>query len=175
MPKKVIITAGHGAGDPGACANGQQEADLALWLRDTVAFALRNRGVEVIEDGGDGQNKPLRDAVALLKANPDAEAWEIHFNASANVGAQGVEVLAPAKLKSRAQKVAAAISTVTQSPLRGDFGWKATNSGQHHRLAFCEAGGAIIEVEFISCSRALTAYLNRRAEVAEALAAVIAG
>lgn len=174
MPKKVIIMAGHGNGDPGACYNGEREAELATWLRDAIAMELRARGVEVIEDGGDGQNNGLRDALALLKAHPGVEAWELHFNASGNVGAAGVEILAPPTLKPRAKQIARAISTVTQSPLRGEMGWKAANEGAHHRLAFCEAGGGIIEVEFITNPEALKNYLAKRVVVAQAIAAVLA-
>ncbi len=173
MAKQVIITAGHGNGDPGARYNGESEAELACWLRDTIAFDLVQRGCVVTEDGADGQNKGLRDAIALLKANPGVEAWEIHFNAGP-LGACGVEVLAPVNLKTRAKLIARAISTVTQSPLRGEHGWKAPNAGAHHRLAFCEAGGGIIEVEFISNPEALKNYLSRRVSVAQAIAAVLA-
>jgi N-acetylmuramoyl-L-alanine amidase len=173
MGKKIIISAGHGNGDPGACANGQAEADLTLWLRDAVALELRNRGVEVIEDGPDGKNLSLRDALALVKANPLAEAWEIHFNAGPPT-AKGVEVLSPVKLRNKSQDLALAISTVLQTPLRGTQGWQPPNAGAHHRLAWCEAGGGIIEVEFITHPDAIKTYLAKRAIVAQVIAACLA-
>ena len=41
---KFTVTAGHSDKDPGACANGYKEADLALWLRNTIASKLRQLG-----------------------------------------------------------------------------------------------------------------------------------
>lgn len=174
MGKKIIITAGHGNGDPGAIYNGEREAELALWLRDEVANQLRLRGCEVIEDGADAENQGLRDAIALLKENPGVEAYEIHFNASANPNVRGVEVLAPANARYAAQAVALGIANTLKTNLRGEAGWKPSNGGQHHRLGYCEAGGCVVEVEFITNPEALKNYLARRAVVAQAIAAVLA-
>lgn len=173
MGKTLIISAGHGGGAPGVCAHGYREADLAVWLRDAVALGLRNRGCTVLEDGPDGVNEGLGNALRLMRANPQAQAWEIHFNAPTPT-ARGVEVLSPVALKSDAQAVALAISNVLGTPLRGDKGWKAPNAGAHSRLAFCEAGGGIIEVEFLTNKAAIEHYLANRIQVAGAIAAVLA-
>lgn len=173
MSKSVFISAGHGGNDPGAIANGHKEAELALYLRDRIAANLRGMNVRVITDGRTGQNLPLRDAVKLAKENAGPSV-EIHFNASTNQKASGVEVLALPEMKPLAQEVAMAISAVMQIPLRGHLGYRDQASGQHHRLAFCQAGGLIVEVCFMTNSAELNNYLFNDESVAVAIAQVLA-
>lgn len=173
MSKPVFISAGHGGGDPGATANGHKEADLALYLRDRIAAILRGKLVTVITDGREGENKPLREAIQLAKEN-NGPSVEIHFNASADGKAKGVEVLALPELKLLSQQVAMAISGVLQSPLRGHLGYRDQASGQHHRLGFCQAGGLVIEICFMTNSSELNNYLFNDEAVAKAIAGVLA-
>lgn len=174
MSKTIILSAGHSAADPGAVSRDGKlkEAALAQRLRNAVAALLRADGVTVLTDGADGVNLPLRDAIALVKRTKNALAVEIHFNAAAPA-AQGVEVLCKDEHKRFAQDLALAISSVTGSPLRGVAGWKSDSSGQHHRLGFCDAGGLIIEAEFISNPDAMAAYLAKESDVAQSLAKVL--
>lgn len=171
--KQVFISAGHGGGDPGCIVNGHTEAELTLYLRDRIAAILRGKLVRVVTDGREGENRPLRDAVELAKRN-DGPSVELHFNAAKSLGASGVEVLALPELKPLAQDLAFQISRVLQTPLRGQLGWLNQNKGQHHRLAFCQAGGLIVEVCFMSNSAELNTYLFKCEDVAEAIAGVLA-
>ncbi len=175
--KIVLVSAGHSTISPvdsGAVGNGHKESVLALALRDAVAANLREYGgVKVIEDGADGISEPLRKAIALA-ATADV-AVEIHFNASANPTATGIETLAKAKHKKLAQKLCGAIEMATGLKLRGgEGGWRLDSSGQHHRLGFCEAGGLVIEICFISNAKDVAAYLANFQKVAENLARVLA-
>lgn len=170
--KTVFISAGHGGGDPGAIANGHNEADLAVYLRDRIAAILRGKLVRVQTDGGDGVNLPLVDAIKMAKET-NGPSIEIHFNAGDDT-AKGVEVLALPELKPFAQQIAFAISGVLQSPLRGHLGYRSQDSGQHHRLGFCQAGGLVVEVCFMTNSAELNNYLFNDESVAEAIAAVLA-
>lgn len=174
--KKILVSAGHSTvppKDPGAVGNRFVEAKEALRLRDAVAANLRGRGFTVLEDGADGVSEPLKKALVLARSAD--VAIEFHFNAAASSKATGIEVLAKPRLKKRSQMIAAAIAKATGLTLRGEKGWKADNSGQHHRLAFCEAGGAIIEVAFISNPADMAAYSKNFAaivaNVSDALAA----
>ena len=175
MAKRVFISAGHGGSDPGAVSlNGKyREADLALRLRNLVFAGLRTRGVEVISDGEAGENKPLRDAVEIAKKNSTGISVELHFNA-AGPSASGVEALAYPNHRVLCQRLCGVIANRLGSPLRGDLGWKPQDSGQHHRLAFCEAGGIILEVCFISNKAELRTYLQSEKDIADALAGVLA-
>lgn len=172
MSRPVFISAGHDSKTPGCVANGHKEADLTLYLRDRVAANLRGMNVRVVTDGREGQNLPLRDALKLAKEN-NGPSVELHFNAPGGKST-GVEVLANPELKPLALQIAAAISTVLQIPLRGVLGWKSPNSGQHERLAFCEAGGLIVEVCFMTNSAELNNYLFHDEDVAVAIAQVLA-
>ena len=174
MNKTILISAGHSTVPPkdsGAVGNGFVEANEALKLRDSTAALLRAKGFIVTEDGVDGISEPLTKAVAL--ARRASIAIEFHFNAGPPK-ATGIEVLSKPNKKALAQKIAGAINRATGLVLRGEQGWKADNSGQHHRLAFCEAGGLIVEVAFISNTTDMSAYKNNFQAIAQNVADVLA-
>jgi N-acetylmuramoyl-L-alanine amidase len=173
--KTFVLTAGHSGTDPGALSHDKRhkEATLAVQLRDKTAAHLFMLGVTVIEDGRAGENRPLRDALVLARGNP-GRAVEIHFNAGPPTAA-GVEALSHPAHKRLAQAIAQAVAGVLRSKLRGEQGWKPANSGRHHRLAFCDAGGVILETIFLSNPKELAVYLENIDRVAERLAAAIAG
>lgn len=169
----ILISAGH-TNDPrndrGAAGNGFIEGLLTVELRDAVAAELRARGFDVVEDGADGVNDPLKKALAL--ARNSSPSIEFHWNAGPPT-ATGIEVLSKPNNKKLAQSLANAIRQATGIKLRGDNGWKADNSGQHHRLAFCEAGGLIVEVCFISNASDMEAYQDNKGGVVQNLADAI--
>lgn len=172
----ILVSAGHSTvppKDPGACSGGVQEAAIAVEMRDRVAKILRDDyRLNVIEDGADGINEPLKKA--LLLARKSNIAVEFHMNGNDNPQASGVECLSKPARRALAEDISAAIVAVTGSRLRGARGWLNQNGGQHHRLAFCQAGGVIVELGFISNRAELDQILAKRAEIAEAIAAVIA-
>lgn len=168
--KSILVSAGHGGFDPGACANGYREADLALRLRDAIAAKLKVKGVSILTDGAALTNLPLSAALKLVKAGQ--VAVEIHFNAAAPA-ATGVEVLAKVSDKAFAQKLAGAVASATGLKLRGESGWKTTDSGQHHRLAFCDAGGLILEVCFITNLDDMRAFRENESAIVERLSGVL--
>lgn len=157
---KILISAGHTnnpQSDRGAAGNGFVEGVETVQIRDKVAEILRGRGLDVIEDGSDGVNDPLTKAIAL--ARTAGIALEFHFNAGP-AAATGVEVLSKPVNRKLAQKIAQSIGGVLQIPCRGaDGGWKSDSSGAHHRLGFCEAGGLIVEVAFISNQSDMHSYV----------------
>lgn len=170
-----LISAGHSnvpPRDPGAQGNGFSEAVLTVQIRDAVAAKLRSDGYTVIEDGADGVNDPLKKAIVLARRSD--VAIEFHWNASANKTATGIEVLCKPNKKPLAQSLANAISKATGIKTRGgDGGWKSDSSGQHHRLGFCEAGGLIVEVCFISNPDDMDRYKRNFQAVVENVAMVL--
>lgn len=170
--KTILISAGHGASDPGACANGYSEAAIALIFRDGIAVELRRRGLSVLTDGADGINEPLTKAIALAKACSGA-AVELHLNASPNKTATGVEALALPIYSRLAQNLAKMVAHVLNIPLRGEKGWKSDSAGQHHRLGFCQAGGVVLELCFISNETDIETLMANKADVIDALADVL--
>lgn len=170
---RILISAGHSDADPGACNTAMKltEAGLAVALRDKVADLLRAKGLQVDEDGLDGKNQPLPQAIALAKKADFA--IELHFNAGPS-SAFGVESISSAAKRGLAQAISVAIAMVTKSKLRGAGGWIDQTKSQHKRLGYvADGGGIIVEVEFISNQPAMSVYLAKQQSVAEAIAAVI--
>lgn len=168
---RVCITAGHSNKDPGAIGNGYIEAEFAADMRNYVVHYLKEAGIEVVSDGTGRTNAPLKDAIVL--ANSADIAVEFHLNASSSPTPVGIEVLSQPKDKPFAQALANAIGKVTGSPLRGQLGWKAPDSGQHSRLGYVRAGGLIVELEFVSNKSAMAKLYDRRWTVAKMIANVI--
>lgn len=169
----IYISAGHGGGDVGAVNPrlNLKEADLAVKLRNAVVHYLKEAEVPYNTDGFATANQPLRQALPGAKAAK--HAVEIHFNAAEARSASGVEALAGGHNKALAQKLCQAVVDVTGSKLRGDKGYKPENAGQHHRLAFVQAGGIILEVEFISNDEAMKVYNDAYWRVAKNIAQVL--
>ncbi|PRP71518.1 hypothetical protein BUE93_05835 [Chromobacterium amazonense] len=170
---KVLVSAGHGGSDPGAVANGVREADIALEFRNLVAERLRAAGHEVVTDGQGQENKPLVEALRFIPGRD--VAVEFHCNAAVNPLARGVESIALPALRGVSQRISAAVAGVLGSPLRGAGGWIDQSASARGRLAFVNAGGVIVELFFITNAAELAAYQANKGQLAEAVAAAIAG
>ena len=166
---KFTITAGHGAGDPGAvAATGQTEAELMTRLRDLVAERLRARGHTVKTDGAAWQNLPLVHAMTLV---PGSDlAVELHTNAFMNPAAQGVEVISLPPRKEAARTIARSIAHALDIPVRGAGGWIDQSASARGRLGFVRVGGLVVEVFFISNPTEMAKYRAREDIVADAIA-----
>lgn len=171
---KFTITAGHGAGDPGAvAADGTTEAALMTELRDIVASKLRSLGHTVKTDGARWQNLPLVHALTLV---PGADAAiELHMNAATNTTARGVEVVSLPAQRELARTIARRIAHVLETPVRGAGGWIDQAQTARGRLGFVRAGGLVVEVGFISNPEELHKVRSRLWVVASAIVAALTG
>lgn len=168
---RIALTAGHGAGDPGNTWGGYREADLMTELRYITAAKLRAMGHDVREDGERGVNWSLAQAMGLI--NGASVAIELHTNASSNTSATGVEVVSLPQHRVLSQRLAKAIGSVLQIPLRRDVGWLSHDRCTAERgfqPGFSRRGGLIVEVFFQSNAQDLRKYLERRWLVASAIA-----
>jgi len=178
MNMKFTVTAGHSSTEPGNTWNGQREADLMDDLGAIIAKKLREKGHEVSEDGPRGENWPLAQAVRLI-AGSDL-AIELHTNGSANPAAGGVEVVAPLRHRPMAQRIAKAIASTLDIPVRRDGGFYDPEVHRKDRqwnaqAAFVRGGGLIVEVFFQSNAAELAAYQAKKWLVAEAIARALTG
>lgn len=163
--RSIFVSAGHSDTDPGAVANGRREADIAVEFRNIVAFYLQRAGVPHELDGSGTQNLPLREAAKRARSHD--LAVEFHCNAAGSIGATGAECLSAPGDKALAARISAALA-------RGlgirDRGAKPENAGQHHRLAFVQAGGIVVELFFLTNPADLAAYDGRKWLAARAVA-----
>lgn len=165
--RSIYVSAGHSDSDPGAVIKQQvgcrldgtpltlvrKEADIAVEFRNMVSFYLTREGVPHELDGHGTQNLPLRTAAASARHHP--LAVEFHTNAFHLPTATGSETLStPAGMA-----LGARLSQATAQSL-GIYnrGAKPENAGQHHRLAFVQAGGIIVELFFLTNPGDLAAY-----------------
>jgi N-acetylmuramoyl-L-alanine amidase len=180
----MYVSAGHSNSDPGAVAHTQvrhstgtkvasmirREADIACEFRNMVSFYLSQKNIAHETDGTGTDNMPLSSVVK--RSRNHRVAVEFHCNASSNQAATGVEVLCSAKDADRADAICKAISKALGIRNRGV---KPENAGQHHRLAFVQAGGMIVELFFITNPADLAAYDARKWVAAKAVATVLSG
>lgn len=155
--KSIFLSAGHGGTDPGAVALGRKEADIAVEFRNIVAFYLQRAGVPHELDGHGTENLPLSEAVKRARKHP--VSLEFHCNAAASSSATGVETLSGSRDLMLGGQISAAIARALGIRNRGA---KPENAGQHHRLAFVQAGGIIVELFFLTNPTDLAAYDARK-------------
>lgn len=98
---------------------------------------------------------------------------EIHFNASNNKTANGIECIALPKDKALAQKLSTAVSKVTGSRLRGVGGYIAQEDSARGKLGYVNAGGMILEVSFLSNDQELKVFEERYWLIAKSVAEVL--
>lgn len=88
MAKKVFLGIGHGGKDPGACANGFEEADLNLEIGLACRDELERHGVQVLMSRTKDENDPLADELKECNAFKPDLAIDIHNNAGGGDGAE---------------------------------------------------------------------------------------
>lgn len=165
----MYLSAGHSNQDPGRVANGKREADVAVEIRNIVSYYLTQIGKKHEVDGQGTENIPL--SYAVQTARKHRISVEFHCNASDDRSATGCETLNAAKDNKLAAKICRAIEDTLGIRNRGV---KPENAGQHHRLAFVQAGGIIVELFFISNPNDLAAYEAKKWVLGRAIAGVLA-
>lgn len=117
MPKafKVFLGIGHGGKDPGAVANGFEEADLNLNIGLACRDELERHGVTVLmsrtKDENDDINEEIRECNAF---KPDL-AGDIHNNGGGGDGAEVLHSIVGGKGKELAQAILDEIVSIGQN------------------------------------------------------------
>lgn len=172
---KYLISAGHGAGDPGNTASGRREADIAVELRNIIAHKLRAAGHDVTTDGGLRENWGLIDAVKLIVSG--RTSIEIHTNAG-KPDAKGVEVIGNNAQATLCRRMAQGIAKVLGTTVRRDggfFSYPQLVKEQGRNLGFVRRGGIIVEAFFQSNAAELAAYDAKKWLVAQAIVDALEG
>lgn len=166
--RSIFVSAGHSNADPGACAFGRTEAGIVTEVRNMVAFYLQRANVPHALDGDGPINLPLNKAAAMARKHPIAV--EFHCNATASPAAAGVETLSGPKDMALGAELCKAIAGAMGTKNRGA---KPENAGQHHRLAFVQSGGIIVELFFITNPVELATYDAKKWLIARSIADVL--
>lgn len=163
----MFISAGHSNTDSGAVGFGRREADIACEARNIVSFYLQRDKIPHELDGVGTVNMPLNEVVK--RSRKHKLSVEFHCNAGPAT-ATGVEVLCAPKDNNVAAELCKVISETLGIRNRGV---KPENAGQHHRLAFVQAGGMIVELFFISNKKDLLSYDERKWVMGKEIARVL--
>ena len=177
--KIITVTSGHsntGKIDSGAVTTvgGKliKEADMAMLLRNTILHYLQQDKDIVTRCDGYGQtNLPLSEALKLI--NGSDLACEIHFNASTNKTANGVECIVSQKDTEIGQRLAKAVTDVTGWKLRGTKGVIREEDSARGRLAYVQDNACILEVAFISNPEEMEVFNQKYWLIGKAVAQVI--
>lgn len=170
---RIIISAGHGAGDPGAVTSSTTEAKEMIAIRDRVVSELRGRGFEVLWVPDD---LTLRQTISWINSRATRldVALEIHADSFTNPDVRGASVFHIANNPER-QKHAEIMLTayrrrVPQIPNRGVKPDTASGVG---RLAICRdviPPSLLMELGFLSNPTDRSILQNKRTEVAVGVA-----
>lgn len=181
----IYLSAGHHfaqpKGDPGAVATHggktYREADLVKELRDLTLPHLKAAGAQVITDK---DHETLGQYLARIQPGSGSVVCELHFNASDNAKATGVEVVVADDANAReialGEKIAAMINRHTGLVRRGKNGVIREGQTARRRLALMrEPAGIVVlvEVAFISNANDVAAYQRHKAAIARDLAALL--
>ncbi|GMV23347.1 MAG: hypothetical protein AMXMBFR57_32960 [Acidimicrobiia bacterium] len=88
---RVVIDPGHGGHDPGAKANGVEEAELVLDVALRVEALLQKAGVDVVLTRRTDEFIPLEERTAIANREGADLFLSIHANAARRTTARGVE------------------------------------------------------------------------------------
>lgn len=153
IQKRVILSAGHGAGDPGAVARGTTEREEVIQITDRVAEILRkNGGIEVVVMPHSIGNlvEEINWVNARYKGLYDALAVQIHKNAG---GGTGNEVWTPSGGDDTIRAISAVIcEEMTKSTGLRNRGVKDARNNRWGRLGWCDdtnTYACLIEAGFI--------------------------
>lgn len=134
MKNRVFVGVGHGGSDPGACANGMKETDLALTIGNYCTSYLLAAGVEVRQSRTADIDDDLNDKIRRCNAYDPDVAIDVHINAGGGTGFEvwaaqnsnaghGLAVSIESFVKSHAGQVSRGIKTKAGSSGVDYFGW----------------------------------------------------
>ena len=179
--KSICLDPGHGMSnkrtgvyDPGACAFGKKEAEIAMDWANELRIALQARGHRVIRTRiSSGDHTPVTERAPIAEKYGCDIMLSIHCNA-ANGSANGTETFYRGKLHApMAEKINAAVCKALGTKSRGI---KTEEQSQHSRLAVMAFQPCfLIELGFIDNAADLAAMIDpvRRMAACEAIAELL--
>ena len=147
MPK-IVIDAGHGGKDPGACAGGVREKDIALDVVKKIRIHLQAAGYNAI------LTREQDKFISLGNRAAEANMWgadlfvSVHCNSAPNESANGMEVYVHTSRGTDSTRVAHAIydRLLPASGLKG----RGVKANDYAVLRETAMPAVLIELGFIS-------------------------
>lgn len=165
---KILVIAGHGAGDCGAIGNGFREADLTRELAGYTVSALNIIADTVLYDVGRNCYRDIKNNENGAKELLESVDFvlELHLNSHANKTAQGVEVLC--------KRDSVFSRTLAEKVSNCDF----FNRGVKLRkdllnMNYCDTIGkpyALLECGYITNYHDISVFKNSQTKIAQAIA-----
>lgn len=165
---KILLIAGHGNGDPGACGNGYREADLTR----EVAALLNSQFKGVCDAEVADTNKNWYEYLGSHSYNFTKYDYvlEIHFNSG---GGTGTEIFVTTSEAGTGVE-AAIMQQISNAVGYKNRGVKRTNFRVISRVKNQGVSSALLEVCFIDSSSDVNTYQSRKSDIINAIVSGIA-
>ena len=142
---KLFVIPGHGAGDPGACGNGYQEAERVRKL----AQRIKDLGGDNVILADFKRNYYADNGISKLTLDKDTQIVELHMD-SATASARGAHVIINAKYNADKYDKALASAMSQLFPGRAETIVKRSDLANANRAATKGYSYRLIECGFIS-------------------------
>ena len=165
---KILLIAGHGAGDPGAVGNGYKEADLTREVVSLLAPKLGQLCRVDIADISKNWYEYLKSHSFNFK--PYDYVLEVHFNSG---GGTGTEIFVTTSEKGTGvetaivQQICAAVGYKNRGVKRKD--WNVISKAKAQGVS-----SALLEVCFIDSAADIKTYQSRKNDIVNAIVSGIA-
>lgn len=164
---KILLIAGHGQGDPGACGNGYQEATLTRELVTALSDTLKHYAEITVFDTSKNMYKYLK-SLNFYFGNYDY-VFEVHFNAF-NGKADGTEILVhPSEKTTNVEK-----RIVENISKLGFVNRGVVKRNNLQNMNICKGSQgvsyALIETCFIDNAEDIKRYISNKKKVVQAIA-----
>jgi N-acetylmuramoyl-L-alanine amidase len=149
MARNVFIGVGHGGSDPGAVANGFEEADLNLSIALACQAELARHGVLTKMSRVKDENDPLSEEIKECNAfNPEL-AVEIHNNAGGGDGCEVYYSIYGGTGKVLADNILAAVKEVGQNSRGAKTRKNSSGADYYGWIRGTKAPAVIVECAFV--------------------------
>ena len=170
---KILLIAGHGAGDPGAAGNGYQEFKLTREVVDLLKNEFKKYVVDV--DVYDKNRNAFYDVQnGTFKVGKYDYALEVHFNAFDDTSAHGTEIFITNVEKSFDVEKNIMQKMKKYFTLRDSDGVKTTNFLVITTLKNKGISSALLETCFITNKNDMKSYQANKKDIAKDIVEAIA-
>ena len=146
---KVFLGVGHGGTDPGAVANGFEEADLNLAIALACQAELARHGVSVAMSRTKDENDTIDEEIRECNAYKPDLAVDIHNNAGGGDGAEVYHHHGGGKSKTLAENILAEIVAVGQNSRGVKTRKNASGKDYYGFIRDTTAPAVIVECAFV--------------------------